>query len=56
MGGSLTTDRHSNLPHKGEENQHQDIIQRYAPANDSDDQDKEEFSSRPLTIIQDRPE
>ena len=28
----------------------------YAPTNDSDDQDKEEFYSRLLTIIQDRPE
>ena len=33
-----------------------DVIQCYAPTNDSDDQDKEEFYSRLLTIIQDRPE
>ena len=33
-----------------------DLIQCYAPTNDSDDQDKEEFYSRLLTIIQDRPE
>ena len=33
-----------------------DVIQFYAPTNDSDDQDKQEFYSRLLTIIQDRPE
>ena len=33
-----------------------DVIQCYAPTNDSDKQDKEEFYSRLLTIIQDRPE
>ena len=33
-----------------------DVIQCYAPTNDSDDQDKEEFYNRLLTIIQDRPE
>ena len=33
-----------------------DVIQCYAPTNDSDEQDKEEFYSRLLTIIQDRPE
>ena len=33
-----------------------DLIQCYAPTNDSDDQDKEAFYSRLLTIIQYRPE
>ena len=33
-----------------------DVIQCYAPTNDSDEQDKEEFYSRLLTIIQDRQE
>ena len=33
-----------------------DVIQCYVPTNDSDDQDKEEFYSRLLTIIQDRPQ
>ena len=32
------------------------MIQCYAPMNDSDDQDKEQFCSRQLAIIQDRPE
>ena len=31
------------------------VIQCYAPTNDGDEQDKEEFYSRLLTIIQDRP-
>lgn len=33
-----------------------DVIQCYVSTNDSDDQDKEEFYSKLLTIIQDRPE
>ena len=33
-----------------------DIIQCYTPTNNSDDQDKEEFYSRLLIIIQDLPE
>ena len=33
-----------------------DLIQCYATTNDSNDQDEEEFYSRLLTIIQDRPE
>ena len=33
-----------------------DVIQCYAPTSDGDEQDKEEFYSRLLTIIQDRPE
>lgn len=32
------------------------MIQCYVSTNDSDDQDKEEFYSRLLNIIQDRPE
>ena len=48
-------DHHSNLPHKGKKI-NMDIIQCYALTNNSDDQDKEEFYSRLLTVIQDRPE
>ena len=33
-----------------------DVIQSYAPTNDSDEQDKEELCRRLLTIIQDHPE
>ena len=42
--------------HTKERRINMDVIQCYAPTNDSDDQDKEAFHSRLLTIIQDRSE
>ena len=42
--------------HTKESRLNMDIIQCYAAMNDSDDQDKEAFYSRPLSIVQDRPE